>query len=115
MSVLGASGAKVLSGWGLVANDPSKIPAIARLDQLKDTCESLQTIQEILTSQMSVLNWTLEEAVTPPAEQKIITPRGGGKDSPFAPDEDATCCWCCSSEPIPEPESDKKGGKKRPT
>ena len=115
MSVLGASGAKVLSGWGLVANDPSKIPAIARLDQLKDTCESLQTIQEILTSQMSVLNWTLEEAVTPPAEQKIITPRGGGKDSPFAPDEDATCCWCCSSEPIPEPESDKKGGQKRPT
>ena len=67
-SMLGSAG---LAGW--LASDKEKNPATLRLEQLRETCESLQTIEEILTSQMSVLNWTLDDAVTPPVEQAIIT------------------------------------------
>ena len=85
---------------------------MTRLSQLNETSESLLTIEEILTSQMSVLNWTLDDAVIPPAEQTITTPKGvkvsvndDGK-SPFQ--EEATCCWCCSSAPIPEQKDQKE-------
>ena len=50
--------------------------------------------------------------VIPPAEQTITTPKGvkvsindDGK-SPFQ--EEATCCWCCSSAPIPEQKDQKE-------
>ena len=104
-SMLGSAG---LAGW--LASDKEKNPATLRLEQLRETCESLQTIEEILTSQMSVLNWTLDDAVTPPVEQDIITPKSTAKDrsgAAFA-DEDSTCCWCCSSAPIPEPTPEKR-------
>ena len=107
-SMLGSAG--VLAGWGLLASEGEKNPATLRLEQLRETCESLQTIEEILTSQMSVLNWTLDDAVTPPVEQAIITPKSTAKDrsgAAFA-DEDSTCCWCCSSAPIPEPTPEKR-------
>ena len=112
--------ASLLSGLGLMSptSQKEKIPQVTRLSQLNQTSESLLTIEEILTSQMSVLNWTLDDAVIPPAEQTITTPKGvkvsindDGK-SPFQ--EEATCCWCCSSAPIPEQKDQKeqKGRKK---
>ena len=106
--------ASLLSGLGLMSptSQKEKIPQVTRLSQLNETSESLLTIEEILTSQMSVLNWTLDDAVIPPAEQTITTPKGvkvsindDGK-SPFQ--EEATCCWCCSSAPIPEQKDQKE-------
>lgn len=106
--------ASLLSGLGLMSptSQKEKIPQVTRLSQLNQTSESLLTIEEILTSQMSVLNWTLDDAVIPPAEQTITTPKGvkvsindDGK-SPFQ--EEATCCWCCSSAPIPEQKDPKE-------
>ena len=106
--------ASLLSGLGLMSptSQKEKIPQVTRLSQLNQTSESLLTIEEILTSQMSVLNWTLDDAVIPPAEQTITTPKGvkvsindDGK-SPFQ--EEATCCWCCSSAPIPEQKDQKE-------
>ena len=106
--------ASLLSGLGLMSPTSQKetIPQVTRLSQLNQTSESLLTIEEILTSQMSVLNWTLDDAVIPPAEQTITTPKGvkvsindDGK-SPFQ--EEATCCWCCSSAPIPEQKDPKE-------
>ena len=106
--------ASLLSGLGLLSptSQKEKIPQVTRLSQLNQTSESLLTIEEILTSQMSVLNWTLDDAVIPPAEQTITTPKGvkvsindDGK-SPFQ--EEATCCWCCSSAPIPEQKDQKE-------
>ena len=114
--------ASLLSGLGLLSptSQKEKIPQMTRLSQLNDTSESLLTIEEILTSQMSVLNWTLDDAVIPPAEQTItptgvkVTMNDDGK-SPFQ--EEATCCWCCSSAPIPEQKDQKqrRAGKQKDT
>jgi hypothetical protein len=108
--------ASLLSGLGLLSptSQKEKSPPVARLSQLNETCESLLTIEEILTSQMSVLNWTLDDATTPPAEQ-AISPKSAkvsAKEPPFA-EEEATCCWCCSSAPIPEQKQEPKGRKKQ--
>lgn len=113
--------ASLLSGLGLLSptSQKEKSPPVARLSQLNDTCESLLTIEEILTSQMSVLNWTLDDATTPPAEMAISPKssfKASGKDnggkSPFV-EEETTCCWCCSSAPIPEQKQEPKGRKKQ--
>jgi hypothetical protein len=93
--------AGILSGWLWTAEE-DKSPARMKLMQLVETCESLVTIEEILTvttlhtpafschqviltlisrrfykhvqSQMQVLNWDVVDAMEPPVEQIILSP-----------------------------------------
>ena len=113
--------ASILYGLGLLSasSHNETIPQVTKLSQLNESSENLMTIEEILTSQMSVLNWTLDDAVTPPTEQIISTPNSVkvlSKDiKSHIVEEEATCCWCCSSAPIPETARDLKGRKKNKT
>ena len=126
-TLLGSS----LSRWLVSDETLDNNPAVMNLRQLRETCESLQTIEEILTvrpiclrhplspprlttiiihdaqSQLSVLNWDVGEAMTPPPPEIIVNPRdvevGLRLEHSSSPPEDSTCCFCCSSAPIEAP------------
>jgi len=105
--------AGILSGWLWTAEE-DKSPARMKLMQLVETCESLVTIEEILTSQMQVLNWDVVDAMEPPVEQIILSPEQvkiGTERLGNQPVDSSTFCFCCSSEPIPvlEPKGRRAG------
>jgi len=102
-TLLGSS----ISSWLVSDETLDNNPAVMNLRQLRETCESLQTIEEILTSQLSVLNWDVGEAMTPPPPEIIVNPKdvevGLSLEHSSSPPEDSTCCFCCSSAPIEAP------------
>lgn len=109
-TLLGSS----LSSWLVSDETLDKNPAVMNLRQLRETCESLQTIEEILTSQLSVLNWDVGEAMTPPPAEIIVNPKDvavGLSSEPSGSPEESTCCFCCSSAPIEAPPPPPPRGK----
>ena len=65
-------------------------------------------------SQLHVLNWDVFEAIKPPVDQEFCDPKGVKVTLSASPDggnqkENTTCCFCCSTEPVPieEPRGNK--------